>query len=162
MNTNAEYHIKRERLLKVIADELRDLPPLPVVVMRVLQSVNDPSTSANDLAGLISSDQVLSSQILRLANSAYYGFSMRITTVSHAVVILGLDTVRNLATAVSVKNAFMAVRSTALEREKFWEHSVAASICSQTIARRRRLAQSMIEEVFIGGLLHDIGRLFLQ
>ena len=106
MATVVETKLKQERLLRIIEDELQDLPPLPAVVMRVMQTINDPTTSASDLNRLISGDQALASKVLRLVNSSYYGFPRRISTITHAVVILGFNTVRNLTTSLGVFNAF--------------------------------------------------------
>jgi len=161
--TTIETKLKQERLLKIIEDELQDLPPLPAVVIRVMQTINDPNTSAADLNRLISSDQSLTSKILRLVNSSYYGFPRRIATITHAVVILGFNTVRNLTTSLGVVNAFDTFgRKTALNREAFWAHSLATAISASCIAKRKSVSSKAAEEVFIGGLLHDIGKLFLD
>jgi len=155
--------LKQERLLRIIEDELQDLPPLPAVVMRVMQTVNDPTTSAADLNRLIASDQALASKVLRLVNSSYYGFPRRIATVTHAVVILGFNTVRNLTTSLGVFNAFESRgQRTALDRDQFWAHSVACGVAAGVIARRKNIAAKAVEEVFVGGLLHDVGKLFLD
>lgn len=155
--------LKQERLLRIIEDELQDLPPLPAVVMRVMQTINDPTTSALDLNRLISGDPALAAKVLRLVNSSYYGFPRRIATVTHAVVILGFNTVRNLTTSLGVFNAFDTKgQKTALDRDKFWAHGLATAVAAGVIARRKNIAAKMVEEVFIGGLLHDLGKLFLD
>jgi putative nucleotidyltransferase with HDIG domain len=160
--TAIESKIKQERLLHIIESELQDLPPLPAVIVRVMQTINDPSTSAADLNRLISSDQALSGKILRLVNSSYYGFPRRIATITHAIVILGFNTIRNLATSLGVAKAFEAKGATALDREAFWQHSIGVAVASWIIARRRNMNAKITEEVFIGGLLHDLGKLFLD
>jgi putative nucleotidyltransferase with HDIG domain len=158
-----ETKLKQERLLSIIEDELQDLPSLPAVVVRVMQTINDPTTSATDLNRLISTDQALAAKILRLVNSSYYGFPRKITTITHAIVILGFSTVRNLATSLGVVNAFDSSNMiTALDREAFWSHSVAVASAASLIARRKNASAKVLEEVFIGGLLHDIGKLFLD
>ncbi|MDQ2687596.1 MAG: HDOD domain-containing protein, partial [Armatimonadota bacterium] len=158
-----ETKLKQERLLRIIEDELQDLPPLPAVVMRVMQTINDPTASAMDLNRLISGDPALASKVLRLVNSSYYGFPRRIATITHAVVILGFNTVRNLTTSLGVLNAFDAKgQKTALDRDKFWAHGLATAVAAGVIARRKNIAAKMVEEVFIGGLLHDLGKLFLD
>ena len=163
MATVVETKLKQERLLRIIEDELQDLPPLPAVVMRVMQTINDPTTSASDLNRLISGDQALASKVLRLVNSSYYGFPRRISTITHAVVILGFNTVRNLTTSLGVFNAFDSRgEKTALDRDAFWAHSLASATAAGVIARRKGVAAKSIEEVFVGGLLHDIGKLFLD
>ena len=158
-----ETKLKQERLLRIIEDELQDLPPLPAVIMRVMQTVNDPTTSASDLNRLISTDQALASKVLRLVNSSYYGFPRKIATITNAVVILGFNTVRNLTTSLGVFNAFDAQgQKTALDRDAFWAHSMAVAVAASAIARRKGIGTKSVEEVFIGGLLHDIGKLFLD
>ncbi len=161
--TLVDPKLKQERLLRIIEDELQDLPPLPSVVMRVMQTVNDPSTSAADLNRLISGDQALASKVLRLVNSSYYGFPRRIATITHAVVILGFNTVRNLTTSLGVCTAFDPQgQSTALDRDGFWAHSVAVAVAAGVIARRKSVPAKAAEEVFVGGLMHDLGKLFLD
>jgi HD-like signal output (HDOD) protein len=144
--TAIETKIKQERLLQIVEAELQDLPPLPAVIVRIMQTINEPTTSAADLNRLISSDQALSGKILRLVNSSYYGFPKKVDTITNAVVILGFNTVRNLATSLGVAKAFEANGKTALDRDQFWAHSMGTAVC----------------EVFVGGLLHDLGKLFLD
>ena len=163
MPTLIETKLKQERLLRIIEDELQDLPPLPAVIVRVMQTVNDPGTSASDLNRLISADQALASKVLRLVNSSYYGFPRKISTVTNAVVILGFNTVRNLTTSLGVFNAFDSQgQKTALNREQFWAHSLGTAVAASALARRKGIGSKAIEEVFIGGLMHDIGKLFLD
>jgi putative nucleotidyltransferase with HDIG domain len=150
-------------LLRIIEDELQDLPPLPAVVVRVMQTINDPTTSAADLNRLISSDQAIASKVLRLVNSSYYGFPRRISTITHAVVILGFNTVRNLTTSLGVFNAFDSHGAqTALDRNQFWAHSIGTAVAAGVVAKRKAIPTKLAEEVFVGGLLHDIGKLFLD
>lgn len=163
MASTIETKLKQERLLHIIDEELQDLPPLPAIIMRVMQTVNDPTTSASDLNRLISSDQALASKVLRLVNSSYYGFPRRIATITHAVVILGFNMVRNLTTSLGVFNAFdPRGQATALDRDAFWEHSMGVAVAAGVLARRKGLAAKAAEEAFVGGLLHDIGKLFLD
>ena len=163
MPTLIETKLKQERLLRIIEDELQDLPPLPAVIVRVMQTINDPTTSASDLNRLISADQALASKVLRLVNSSYYGFPRKIATITNAVVILGFNTVRNLTTSLGVFNAFDARgQKTALDRDAFWAHSMGVAAAAGVIARRKSIGAKSVEEVFIGGLLHDIGKLFLD
>lgn len=163
MPTLIETKLKQERLLRIIEDELQDLPPLPAVIVRVMQTVNDPTTSASDLNRLISADSALTSKVLRLVNSSYYGFPRKIATITNAVVILGFNTVRNLTTSLGVFNAFDARgQKTALDRSAFWAHSMGVAVAAGVIARRKGIGSKSVEEVFIGGLLHDIGKLFLD
>src|SRR3954470_23804320 len=91
-----------EESARKIISKLKDLPTLPQVVAKVMQIVSNPMASASDLNEVISVDQALTAKVLRLANSSYYGFPQEITTIAQAVVILGFNTIRNLALSVSV------------------------------------------------------------
>jgi putative nucleotidyltransferase with HDIG domain len=156
--------IDRDVFLQTLQKKLADLPPLPAVVTRIMQTVNDPNTSAEDLNRLISLDQGLSSRLLRIVNSAYYGFPKRISTITNAVVILGFNTVRNLVLGVSAFGMLSSKNSAGgLDRRVFWEHSVASGVAASMVARKRRSrTRTAVEEAFLGGLLHDIGKLFLD
>jgi HD-like signal output (HDOD) protein len=156
--------IDRTVFQQTLEKKLADLPALPAVVARIMETVNSPETSASDLNKLIVMDSGLSSKVLRIVNSAYYGFPKRVSTITHAVVILGFNTVRNLVLGVS---AFGMLNQKTipygLNRTKFWEHSVASAIAGSVLARRRlSRVRTAPEEAFIGSLLHDIGTLFLD
>ncbi|HZO87210.1 MAG TPA: HDOD domain-containing protein [Chthonomonadaceae bacterium] len=156
--------IDRAVFQQTLEKKLADLPPLPLVVTRIMETVNSPDTSAADLNRLIAMDQGLSSKVLRIVNSAYYGFPKRISTITHAVVILGFNTVRNLVLGVSAFG-LLAQKSIpyGLNRTKFWEHSVATAVAGSILAKKRLTKmRTAPEEAFIGGLLHDIGTLFLD
>ena len=156
--------IDRAVFQQTLEKKLADLPPLPAIVTRIMETVNNPETSAEDLNKLISMDQGLSSKVLRIVNSSYYGFPKRISTITHAVVILGFNTVRNLVLGVSAFG-LLGQKSMpyGLNRGKFWEHSVATAMASGILARKRLpKIRTAPDEVFIGGLLHDLGALFLD
>lgn len=156
--------IDRIEFQRTLDKKLTDLPPLPAVVLKVMETVNRPDTSAEDLNRLISLDQSLSSKLLRIVNSAYYGFPRRISTVTHAVVILGFNTVRNLVLGVSAFEMLSRKQGpSGLNRDRFWEHSVATAIAAGVIMSKRRVrTRAFVEEAFLTGLLHDVGQLFLD
>ena len=165
--TSDTQTLKIDRVVfqQTLEKKLADLPPLPAVVTRVMQTVNNPETSAEDLNRLISLDQSLSSKLLRIVNSSYYGFPKRISTVTHAVVILGFNTVRNLVLGVSTFELLTQRRpSTAgLNRTRYWEHSVAVAVGASLLAAKKRpRTRTFVEEAFLCGLLHDVGGLFLD
>ena len=150
-----------DKLAAVLERELADLPPLPAVATRLLRALGDTDTALGELAQLISMDSGLAAKVLRLVNSAYYGFPRQVTTISHAVVILGFNTVRNLALAVAVFDKFPFGPDAPIDPMRFWEHSVGVAVCAQILAKRKRLSVKVVEEAFLAGLLHDIGKLFL-
>jgi HD-like signal output (HDOD) protein len=148
----------------MLDQQLSNLPPLPAVVLRIIEIVNREDSSASELNRLISLDQGLSTRLLRIVNSAYYGFPRRISTVTHAIVILGFNAVRNLVLGVSAFDMLSRKHGTAgLNREHFWKHSVAAAMAASIIVEKRHTrASAATEESFLSGLLHDVGQLFLD
>lgn len=146
--------IKREMLLKV------DIPPLPEAALRVQALADDPNTTARDLASVISSDPTLTAQLLKQANSSFYGFPKAIGTVPLAVVVLGFDAVRETALAVSVLSlASSTFEQSLFQAERFWSHSLAVGVGARLLAQTWH--GSLPGEAFVVGLMHDLGRLLL-
>ena len=153
---------KRERL-KRITQSIIGLPTLPTVITQLISLIDNPKTSARNVAQLISTDQALTAKILKLANSAFYGFPREIATVDLAVVVLGFETVKNLGLSVSVLERFASTDGDAghdFDRQKFWEHSIACGVAARLLAGKLRYR--MPGEAFAAGILHDIGRLILS
>lgn len=150
-------HISLEnRLAKII-----DLPTLSVVANNIILITQNPKSSALEVGRAISQDQALVSKILRIANSTFYGFPRKITTIPHAVVILGFANIRNLVLTASIFDMFQSKGGDGyFDREGFWKHSLACGVTSKLIAKR--LGIKNLEEVFIWGLLHDLGKLILD
>jgi HD-like signal output (HDOD) protein len=134
-----------------------ELRPLPAVAFRVLELSDDAKFSAHELASLIASDQALTSKILRLANSPFYGFARRITTVRDAVVLLGFRTVRQSTLAACVVGDVR--RSTSLDYDAFWQFCVATGMLSEVLARTEGRYQ---DQAFTAGVLHQVGVLALD
>ncbi len=147
--------------LKKQLSKISDLATLPVVANNVIQITNNPKSSALEVAKAISQDAALTSRILKMANSAMYGFPQKITTINHAIVILGFANIRNLVLAASIYDMFAPNGQPQLfDRVGFWEHSLACGITSKLLAKR--LGIKNIEEAFIWGLLHDLGKIVLD
>ena len=151
------------RFLKLtIEKSLRDLPTLPVVVTRVIEETDRPEATAHSVEEVLSTDQALTTKVLRVVNSAYYGLSGQVTSVSQAIVILGMHQVRNLALSVGALSAIQARTPRQQEMlRRFWLHAFGSASASHYIASKRSLPSRDLEIAFVGGLLHDIGRLFL-
>jgi len=150
-----------EKRLRRITESISGLPTLPVMVTQMLGLVDNPKTSAADLTRLISTDQAMTAKILKLANSAFYGFPRQIATVSLAVVVLGFDTVKDLGLSISVLEGFADGDSDDLfDWERFWEHSIACGVSAKILAKHLRYRT--VGEAFVGGVLHDIGKLILS
>jgi HD-like signal output (HDOD) protein len=140
--------------LKQRISKLSELPTLPQVVQTVVAKIAQPSTSAEDLARVLERDQVLAAKVLRLANSPFYGFPSRIASVDHAVVVLGLNVVKGLTLCASALDIIQEAGM-----HQLWRHSLGVAMTSQIIARRLGLKNP--EDVFVAGLLHDLGKVVL-
>lgn len=154
---------KRQRL-KRITQSLIGLPTLPTVITQLISLIDNPKTTARNVSQLIATDQSLTAKILKLANSAFYGFPREIATVDLAVVVLGFETVKNLGLSVSILERFSGADATGgdgeFDRQKFWEHSIACGVAARLLAGKLRYR--MPGEAFAAGILHDIGRLILS
>ena len=139
------------------AREVGELRPLPAVALQVLEISESERFSAHDLAARVSADQALTARLLRLANSAYFGFPRRITTVRDAVVLLGYRAVRSTTLASCVIDAIP--ESTNLDYGQFWRFSVTVGMLAEIQARA---VDRYVGEAFTAGVLHNIGRLALD
>ncbi len=139
---------------------VENLPTLPVVTSEILECLENPDAPAAALANLISTDQALATRLLRLANSAYYGFPRRIGTINLAVVVLGFDTVRDLCLSLLITDSFFRSSSEMpLDMDAAWRHSMATAIASRMLLRAS--GANVPGEGFVAGLVHDVGKLFM-
>ncbi|MCS7232610.1 MAG: HDOD domain-containing protein [Synergistetes bacterium] len=136
---------------------MRDLPTLPEVAAKVMEIANNPRSSAADMAKVISQDQALTAKILKLVNSAYYGFPRKISTITQAIVILGFRTVRDLVLNISISDMFNSKNVGGLNAESLWLHNLGVAITAKILAKR--IGYDPPEEAFTCGLLHDLGKL---
>jgi putative nucleotidyltransferase with HDIG domain len=144
-------------LNRVIA-KVEDLPTLPRTVLRITELVNDPQSSARDLARIITDDQVLAARLLKLVNSSFYGFPQRISTITGAIVLLGFDAIRNLLLTTSVFDLFANRKKVSeFRQEQFWDHSLGCAVGAKVLGNHLRYDK--VEELFVSGLLHDIGKI---
>ena len=141
--------IAQDQLQRKVED-LSNLPTLPGVVQAVCTMVEDQHTSAQDIGEIISRDQVLSAKLLRVVNSPVYGFPGRISSVTHAIVLLGFNVVKGLILSSAVFDGL------ASGMQGLWEHSLGVALVSRRMAKE--LKHSDAEEVMVAGLLHDLGK----
>lgn len=142
----------RADIRKFIMDT-RTLPTLPGIVTKLNSLANNEKSSIQEMARLVSSDQVLSARILRLANSPSYGF-YRVATISNAMILLGVDVVKSLVLSSSI---FEIMEQSAVG---LWEHSLGAGVAANIIAKRLSLPDC--EEIATAALLHDIGKVIVR
>jgi len=147
--------------IKRITKKISTLPTLPIIVSQIIDLVSNPRTPVQDLTRIISIDQSLTTRILKIVNSAYYGFPQQISTINHALVILGFNEIRNIAFTISVLESFSDSNNHgSFDREKFWQHSLGCALGAKMLAKILRYRVS--SEVFIAGLIHDIGKIIFD
>ncbi|HYM10668.1 MAG TPA: HDOD domain-containing protein [Bryobacterales bacterium] len=137
-----------------------DLPPLPVVLNRVLQLLNDSNASSAQIAAMIEKDAVLSGSVLRCVNSAYYGLQSTVTSIRHAVSMLGFSTVRNLALAFSMRRVLTRSRMPpARLYSRYSQHSLSCAVLCHYLVGYTPVPDA--DAAFATGLFHDIGKLLM-
>lgn len=155
-------HLARRWVMaKNYLKKIRNLPTLPAILARIMSTLDDPRSSAGDLERIIRNDQALTTKLLAVANSAYYGFRHEVNSVRRAVVAIGYQEVRNLCVGLSLmgylkpgtfKDPDMA--------EKLWLHSLAVSEGARIVAEKNGTVDA--ELAFTSGLLHDVGKVVLS
>lgn len=156
-NFNEQTHTEIKKVLAAITD----LKPLPATVTQALKLMEEPDISLNEIASTLSVDQALTARILRQANSAYYGFAYTVTTLHEAIARLGFRRIKNILFTLSYSSLLgQRVASYNLGNGELWRHSVAVALTAQRLSDR--VAYSAPDEAYVGGLLHDIGKLVLD
>src|SRR4051812_17373015 len=145
-----------------LVEEVRDLPmSMSETLPAVIEACDNADTSVNDLTGLISADQSLVAMLLKLANSAYYGYARRIETLPEAIVLLGFSTIKSLAiTATTMNLLFQSDDELSEVRHEIWSHSLGVGVAARALARKRGNIHP--EKAFVAGLLHDLGMIILS
>ncbi len=143
-------------------DEIRDkvqsiaqLPALPAVASQVIQLVDNPKTSTSTLGKLIATDQALTAKVLKIANSPFYGFPKKISTIDFAIIVLGYDALKEIVISTSLVSSLEEKSDGHFNSKAFWDHAITTGILARRLARD--LGYRVSGEVFVGGLLHDMG-----
>lgn len=141
------------------ARQVGEIFALPDTCLKIKEIIDKESTSIDEIAEIISYDPVLSSKLLRLANSALYSFPRQVDSVQKAVLLLGETQVYNLVIASGATEAFSALQADVIALDKFWEHSIRTALIAKHLATR--LGMRRDEPVYLSGLLHNIGELVI-
>ncbi len=145
-----ENEILKEKVQNII-----QLPALPTIAVEVASLIDNPNTSVSKLTRVISADQVLTAKVLKIANSPFYGFQRKISTLDFAIMVLGFDSLKEILISISLISAFKKKEDKYFNSKEFWEHSLATGIAARTLARQ--LGYRISGESFVAGLIHDIG-----
>lgn len=145
--------IQKEELIKRVSDA----KVLPMVAKKVLEIVGNDQTSISEICETVQKDQTISANILKIANSAYYGLRKEVTSVRQAILMLGLSAIRDIALTVSTK---LQHKRFGIVEQLMWDHSVGAAIAARHIAGGR--GKELEEIAFFGGLFHDFGKVVIN
>ena len=156
-----EEDFKTISLKSKILRSLVELPPMPNIILKAREIMEDPGSSLKDLAGVIEHDQAIVARVLALANSAYYGLSGLVSSIQHASILLGQKTLGELITiAASSQLLSKKLKGYQLNPGDLWKHSLAVALGSRIIAEKKNA--KCVEDAFIAGLLHDAGKIILD
>lgn len=137
------------------------MPSFPQAALKLLEMVGDEDVSVQDMARVIESDPGIAAKVLEMVNSAGFGLARKITTLTEAVVFLGIDAIRKLCIGMTVyQGMFAASSSRKFDRVHFWRHSLSVAVLAMEIAKKLKLPSP--EEAYVAGLLHDVGKIFLD
>ncbi len=170
------------KLIKLLARKINELPSLPIVAQKILQIASHQSSTVNDLANIVMIDPSLTAKVLRVVNSSFYGLKSPVTTVTHAISLLGFNVIKNMVLGISIFEVLkVRAKDSALDHMALWKHSIACGMFSRAIVKMyvsqsrgqpgkprffqgdiHQMSMDIAEEAFIGALLHDIGKILLD
>ena len=138
------------------------VPSLSPTVTKIIQVANNPNASADELIQVIKLDPVLTGKVIKMINSVYYGMQQKVVSLGRAVILLGINTIKNLALSTAIVGNFKRKgRIGQFDMNAFWEHCLGCAVGSKLLAKSKNIDKLLWEEYFIAGLLHDIGKLAL-
>ncbi|MGB9770842.1 MAG: HDOD domain-containing protein [Candidatus Kapaibacteriota bacterium] len=142
--------------------EIQELATLPTVTTKILQQIEDNNVDIRNIAHTIETDASLTAKVLKVANSAIYGLRTPVTSISQAIITIGLNRLANIVIGISIFSRFMlkSQQYTKQLMEKFWWHSASTGVVSKSLSSR--IGKNYKELEFIGGLLHDFGKLIMM
>lgn len=151
--------LHKERQRRDIEKFIDKMPSLSTTVGKVMEICSRTDASPNELNRVISLDPVLAGQVLKLINSAYYSLVNKVTSLTRAITMLGMNTVKNMALSTAIIRTVAGTKkSRALPTAKFWAHSIGAGVSAKLLGEVKGLPVMEREELFIAGLLHDLGK----
>jgi HD-like signal output (HDOD) protein len=157
----ALQELMRNSDLKAIVSSIGSLPSLPTVYKKLCDALKDPDCAIADVAKIIGQDMAMSAKVLQLVNSAFFGLFKTIDSPAHAVNLLGLDTIKALVLGVGVFSEIKAENHKSFSVVTLWSHSVAIAAFAKKIAASETDNKEVIDNSFIAGMIHDIGKLLL-
>lgn len=145
--------------LEQVVRTIEQIPTLPVISQSALEIIEDERSSFENLAVVIETDQALATKILRIANSAFYGLISKVSSLEHAIAILGTKELKSIILGLSVYN-FFSSNGRSLDPTQFWRHSIVCSQVSKLLGTHFDIRND--ETLFVAGLIHDIGKIVVD
>ena len=142
-----------EKAVRFNVEHLRTLATIPMMVKKLLEVLDDPALSLREIATFVSNDPLLTTHLLKAVNSPLFGFTGRVTSITQALLLLGLNAAKGLLLGVE---AFRHAKGL----EELWAHSVGTAIVARVTGKKAGLQET--EDLFVAGLIHDIGKVFLN
>ncbi len=154
--------VEIDNKVKQVISNINNLPTPPIVFQQIQKALNEDDASAAKVAAILMEDPAISAKVLKLTNSAFYGLPREIETVKQAVVIIGMEAVRNLVLSASVLDMFHGDSIDRQYQDMFWRHSLAVASASRLVAAKSDTKEPIdIDSSFSAGLLHDIGKIVI-
>ena len=151
----------QEEVKARIVQNIKDLPPMPQVVIKIQHLISDENSDTTKLAGIIESDQAIAAKVLKMANSAFYGMSGRISTIRQASLLLGYQTLGEIVTmAGAADNLSGAMPGYGYDSQELWKHSLSVAFTAKMIAEMKN--KNVVHEAHTAGLIHDVGKIILD
>ena len=153
---NPQGNEAQQKIIEAAIGEISHIATLPEITLRIIRLVEDPNSSAKDLTQVITNDPALGARILKVVNSAFYGLPGQIGSINRAIVLLGLNAVKNIAIAASLAKLFRGGQiSDQFNARDLWTHSIAVATATHQLADHVGLG--LPDEAFLAGLIHDLG-----
>lgn len=147
---------QRDKIIGGAVSDVSHIATLPEITVKIIELVENPNSTAQDLHLIISNDPALSARVLKVVNSAFYALPGQVGSINRAIVLLGLNAVKNIAIAASLAKLFRGGRlCPTFSARDLWQHSISVAAATKLLAERTGLAAP--EEAFLSGLMHDIG-----
>jgi len=152
--------MENTELLETIFEKTDDLPTLPGIAIQILEAVQKKDSDIDEIAKVISTDPPLTVKVLKTVNSSFYSLPTKITSVSHAIKMLGINRVKNLALSFSLVNKFNSKVSKTIDHTRFWKESLVGAIAAKLLGEK--IFRGFSDDIFFLGLLQNIGMLTLS
>jgi HD-like signal output (HDOD) protein len=158
MSACALRNLLAEESIKHIVSSMDSIPSLPSLYAEIIEELHSPDASIQKVGKIVSKDMGMTAKILQLVNSAFFGLRRHVASPAQAVSLLGLDTIKALVLSVHIFTQFDTQKATCLSLQRLWRHSFLTGVLAKAIAKEENLKQILVDDSFMAGLLHDLGK----